>query len=359
MVINQDAGFFPLFTQAAMDNASDIHLNVNLPPVLRVHGQLKRLEDKPPYIAEVLLAHINQVLSPELQKRYVDERELDTVFTLPTGERFRVNLFWELERPAVAARFIPATIPTLDDLIAPEAVYDFVTMNRGLVLVTGPTGAGKSTLLAAMIEEINKNRAEHIVTLEDPIEFLYTPKRSIIAQRQFGQDFLSFDSGLKHVLRQDPNVILVGEMRDLDTIAATMTLAETGHLVFATLHTNSAAETIDRIVDSFPSGQQSQIRLQLAFVLRGIIAKILVPKVDGTQISAHEVLINNVAIANLIRESKTNQIQNVLYSSTSEKMHTLDQDLQWLLQEGFISRETAIAHAHIPSTFDGSRAVEH
>jgi twitching motility protein PilT len=292
-----------------------------------------------------------QILTPESQQRLNAERDLDTLIVLDTGERFRVNIFFEKSGPALAARYIPSVIPSLDDLLAPEAAYDFAKLNRGLVLVTGPTGCGKSTLLASIIEEINATRGVHILTLEDPVEFLHAPKLSLIAQRQLGDDFLSFPSGLKHVLRQDPNVILVGEMRDLETIATVITLAETGHLVFATLHTNSAAETVERIVDSFPATQQMQIRLQLATVLQGIIAKLLIPKTDGTRVSAHEVLVNNTAIANLIRESKTNQIQNVLYSSTQNKMHTLDQDLQWLLEEGFISRDIAVAHSRTPSTF--------
>ncbi len=352
MPVDQASGFHPILAQAATEHASDIHLMAGQPPVFRLHGKLKRIETFPVYTSETLLAHIDQVLSPELQARFRAERELDTSLVLGTGERFRVNALWEKGNPAVALRFIPAVIPTLDDLLAPEAAYDFVNMNYGLVCVTGPTGAGKSTLLAAMIQEINNTRKEHIVTLEDPIEFLYQSNQSIIAQREMGSDFLSFPAGLKHVLRQDPNIVLVGEMRDLETIQATITLAETGHLVFTTLHTNSAPETIDRIVDSFPAGQQAQIRLQLALVLKGIISQILLPRTDETRIAAHEVLVNNVAIGNLIRESKTNQIQNVLYSSPGEHMNTLDQELRWLVSEGFITPETAKAHARNPNTFE-------
>jgi twitching motility protein PilT len=220
------------------------------------------------------------------------------------------------------------------------------------MLVTGPTGSGKSTLLAAMIEEINTKEKRHIVTLEDPIEFMYDSKESVIAQREYGSDFLSFEQGLKHVLRQDPDVILVAEMRNLETIAAAITLAETGHLVFSTLHTNSAPETIDRIVNVFPAEQQQQIRLQLSMVLAGVIAQILIPKVDGTRVAAHEVLVNNVAVSNLIRENKTNQIQNVLYSSPDEHMNTMDQELKWLLSEGFIDRDTAMAHARNPESME-------
>lgn len=350
MPIPVDASLHAILAQAAVAQASDVHLAVDEPPILRIHGLLKRLE-APPYTSELLLQHIDQLLSPQDQERFRKDQDLDAMVVIPSGERFRINAFWEKSSPAMAARYIPGVIPSLEDLLAPEAAYDFAAMNRGLVLVTGPTGCGKSTLLAAIIEEINQNRPAHIITLEDPVEFLHAKKQALIAQRQLGSDFSSFPSGLKHVLRQDPDVILVGEMRDLETIATVITLAETGHLVFATLHTNSAAETVERIVDSFPAAQQAQIRLQFAFVLKGIIAKILIPKTDGTRVSAHEVLVNNTAISNLIRESKTNQIQNVLYSSTHEKMHTLDQDLQWLLSEGFISHETALAYARNIATF--------
>ncbi|HWQ99726.1 MAG TPA: PilT/PilU family type 4a pilus ATPase, partial [Candidatus Methylomirabilis sp.] len=297
MPVDSNAGFSAILAQAAAEQASDIHLMAGQPPIFRLHGKLKRIDALPVYTKEALLAHLDEALPPELQARYRAERELDTSLVLASGERFRVNAFWEKGNPSVAIRFIPAVIPSMDDLLAPEAAYDFVNMNNGLVCVTGPTGAGKSTLLASMINHINTTRKEHIITLEDPIEFLYTSDQSIIAQREMGSDFLSFPAGLKHVLRQDPNIVLVGEMRDLETISATITLAETGHLVFTTLHTNSASETIDRIVDSFPASQQSQIRLQLAVVLRGIISQILLPRTDETRIAAHEVLVNNVAIA--------------------------------------------------------------
>lgn len=359
MIVTPELALYPLFAKAAAAGASDLHLQAGEPPILRVSGVLQRLTDMPPYAADLLFSHIGQILTPELQARLQADRDLDTLIVLSTGERFRTNIFFEKDSPALAARYIPAAIPSLDDLSAPDAAADFVHLPQGLVLVTGPTGAGKSTLLASMIEDINKTRPAHILTLEDPVEFVYAPKQSFIAQRQLGQDFTTFSAGLKHVLRQDPDVILVGEMRDLETIAAVMTLAETGHLVFATLHTNSAAETVERIVDSFPASQQTQIRMQLAFVLRGIIAKLLLPGVNGGRVPTHETLVNNTAIANLIRESKTNQIQNVLYSATHEKMNTLDQDLQWLHQEGLITEEVARAHARNPDSFGRQQSTQH
>lgn len=350
MPISKQNILFPLLQAAADTHSSDIHCMVGQSPVTRLNGDLI-IQDHPAFTEAKLSKAIEEILSPEQWKRFNEERELDASIVLPNGGRFRINCFWEKGFPALAARYIPNSIPTLEDLIAPEAAYDFVKRESGLVIVTGPTGAGKSTLLASMIEQINQTDRRHIITLEDPVEFIYESKKCMIAQREYGSDFLKFEEGLQHALRQDPDVILVGEMRSLETISATITLAETGHLVFTTLHTNNAAETVDRIVDVFPSDQQRQIRLQLSMVLTGIISQILIPKVDGTLIAAHEVLTNNVAISNLIVESKTNQIQNVLYSSPEEHMNTLDQELRWLLQEGFITQETAITYAKNPTSF--------
>jgi len=352
MPLSSKAGIFPILKHGADQNASDVHCMVGQPPIVRIHGVLAKVEEFPVYTDSMLLDQIKEMLRKEAYETFTEKRELDVSVDLSNGVRFRVNCFWERGRPAVAARYIPVHIPSLDDLLAPEAAYDFVKHDMGLVIVTGPTGAGKSTLLASMIEEVNQAQKKHIITLEDPIEFMYESKESVIAQRELGSDFLTFEEGLKHVLRQDPNVILVGEMRNLETIQATLTLAETGHLVLTTLHTNSAAETVDRIVGAFPADQQQQVRMQLAFVLRGIIAQILIPRVDGTRMAAHEVLVNNIAIGNLIRESKTTQIQNVLYSSPDEHMNTLDQELKWLLSEGFITRQTAMAHVRNPQSLE-------
>lgn len=351
MSLSKQSGFFQMLEEAAKVHASDVHFMVGHPPIFRLNGVLFPQEAQPVYTGAKLLKSIEEILNKEQWDRFHTVRELDASLALPDGGRYRINLFWERGNPAMAARFIPMQIPTLEDLIAPEAAYDFVKRESGLVIVTGPTGAGKSTLLASMIEQINQTDARHIITLEDPVEFMYESKKSIIAQREYGTDFISFEDGLKHVLRQDPDVILVGEMRNLETVSATLTLAETGHLVFTTLHTNSAAETIDRVIDVFPSDQQAQIRLQLSMVLTGVISQILIPKVDGLLIAAHEVLVNNTAIANLITESKINQIQNVLYSTPDEHMNTLDQELRWLVQEGFITKEVGQTYARNKETF--------
>jgi twitching motility protein PilT len=255
--------------------------------------------------------------------------------------RLRINIHWEKDVPGLVARVVSQKIPTMAEILMPELVKELIKTRDGLILVTGPTGCGKSTTLAAMINEINTSRSVHIVTLEDPIEFIFTPQKSIVRQRQLGSDMKSFKQGLKHVLRQDPNVIMVGEMRDLESIAATITLAETGHLVLATLHTLNAAQTVDRIIDSFPPYQQSQVRTQLSMSLRAVISQQLIKKIKGGRIAAREILVNNSAVANLIRENKIAQIKTVIQTSSDEGMVTMDNDLKRLVQEKLISAQEA------------------
>ncbi len=333
-----------LFAIANEKKASDLHLLVDMHPILRIDGQLHLL-DSEETITDKLMEDITKtILSPEQQQQFAENKDLDLSYEIADGTRFRINLHVSRDHVGLVARVVPVTIPTMADVMMPEVVNKFMRMNQGLVLVTGPTGSGKSTSLAAMIDMINTERGLSIVTLEDPIEFLYTQKKSIIKQRQLGTDMKSFASGLKHVLRQDPDVILVGEMRDLETIAATITLAETGHLVLATLHTLNAAQTIDRIIDVFPPYQQPQVKLQLSMSLRGVISQRLVPRTDGGLIAAREILVNTPAVANLIRENKVAQIKTVIQTSADEGMVTMDQDLKRLVKEGAITQETAEQH---------------
>ena len=332
-----------IFSVAIKRKASDIHIVVGRPPIFRIDGVLKELEKNPLVTHKDAEGLVFSILTESQKQKLINERELDLSYEIKGRGRFRVNCHWERDNLGLVARIISPIIPNLEELYMPKVVYDLLRMNQGLILVTGPTGCGKSTSLAAMINLINQERAVHIVTLEDPIEFIYPPSsgRSIIKQRQLGTDMLSFAQALKHVLRQDPNVILVGEMRDLETIAATITLAETGHLVLATLHTFNAAQTVDRIIDVFPPFQQSQVRLQLSLFLKGIISQQLIPKANGGRIAARELLVNTPAISNLVRENKIAQIKTVIQTSAEEGMFTIDQDLKRLYEEGYITKEVA------------------
>lgn len=330
-----------LFELAVAKHASDLHLTSNMPPILRIDGELVAQTDlgelKPKDVEALCLS----VLSQEQQRRFVQDRELDAGYEIRSGTRFRVNVHWEKNVTGMVARIISADIPSMEDLMMPDIVYDLVRASQGLVLFTGPTGCGKSTSLAAMIEFINQERSVNIITLEDPIEFIYKPKKCIIKQRQFGTDILSFAEGLKHVVRQDPNVILVGEMRDLETIASTITLAETGHLVFATLHTFNAAQSIDRIIDVFPPHQQNQIRMQLSLFLKGVISQRLLPRASGGRIAAREILLNSPAVGNLIRENKIAQLRTTIQTSAEQGMFTMDQDIKRLYETKEVTEEIA------------------
>jgi len=339
-----------IFADAVALGASDIHLAVGSAPVYRIDGNLQKTQ-REPITQDGLMKELQMVMREEAYKKYVNRLDQDFSYALPTKERFRIDIYWKLGQPALAARYIPARIPTLEELDAPDAIFDFIVASYCLVLVTGPTGAGKSTLLAAAIEHINQSDSEHIITLEDPIEFIYEPKMCLISQRELGMDFPTFAEGLKHVFRQDPDIVLIGEMRDPETIVSALTLAETGHLVFATLHTNGAASTVERIINSFPAIQQQQIRLQLSLVLKGVISQLLLPTTDNKRVAAREVMVNTAAIGNIIREGKTEQLQNVIFSSQQDKMIDLDQDLSFLLEEGKITQETAYEYARAKKKF--------
>jgi twitching motility protein PilT len=333
-----------IFQIAVDQNASDVHLVAGKPPLLRVFGIIKPVEGAKVLSADEVKELIYSILSPEQISRFENQKELDSAHQIASGKRFRVNLHWEKGDASLAARTIPNEIPTMDSLGLPAVVQKMADFPHGLVVVTGPTGSGKSTTLASMIEHINQSEPVNIITLEDPIEFLFESKQAVVRQRQFDQDFLSFSDALKHILRQDPDVVMVGEMRDPETIATTLTIAETGHLVFATLHTNSAAQTIDRIIDAMPHEQQNQVRSQLALTLRAVVSQQLMPKVGGGRIAAREILVNNSAVANLIRENQIAQIRNVLQTTAAEGMTTLIQDLNRLLKAGLIEREEAVRY---------------
>src|ERR1700675_2893755 len=294
-------------------NASDLHVTVGTPPVIRVRGEVERLEEYAPLTPEDTQELLYRILSREQQKNFEIKRQLDFSHSIPGLARFRVHVYLQRESIGAAFRLIPAEIKTLEELGIPATLHQLAEKPRGLVLVTGPTGSGKSTTLAAIIDEINRNRSEHILTIEDPIEFLHRHKRCIVNQREIGPDATSFAEALRAALRQDPDVILVGEMRDLETISTALTAAETGHLVFATLHTQDAPQSIDRIIDVFPAHQQQQVRVQLAAALQGICTQQLVPTRDGqSRAIACEVMVGTPAVRNLIREGKTHQIYSVL-----------------------------------------------
>jgi len=331
--------------------ASDLHMKAGAPPVLRVNGRLVP-QDLPELTAEAMKAAFSQVTSPEQQGLFDQEKELDFAYGADGIGRFRVNAALQRGSIALAFRLVRTDIPTLEELGLPEVCRSLVLKPRGLVLVTGPTGCGKSTTLAAMIGHLNERERRHIVTIEDPIEFVHRNKQCLISQRELGPDTNSFASALKHVLRQDPDVILVGEMRDLETVAAALTAAETGHLVLATLHTPSAAQTIDRIIDSFPPHQQQQIKMQLSTVLEAVLCQTLVPRADGSgRVAAVEVMVATSAVRNLIREGKTFQIPNVIQTGSQHGMQTLDQALAALCRAKAVTPDEALSQCGNPEEF--------
>ncbi len=333
-----------LFEMVAKQDASDLLISAGAPPMLRVNGRMFRTRSEP-LTAEQTKKTIYGILTAEQKKHFEDTKELDFSYAVGKKHRFRVNVY--LQKSAVTAAFrpIPEDIPQLDDLGLPEIVNKFAQLKQGLILVTGPTGHGKTTTQASIIDVINNSRECHVITVEDPIEFIHSHKKSIVDQREVGGDTLSFHSALKYVLRQNPDVILIGEMRDLETIQAALRAAETGHLVMATLHTNDAIQSVDRIIDVFPGDQQQQIRFMLSMTLVAVISQRLIPKAEGTgRVMACEVLVNNTAVANLIREGKTHQVYSIMETNTKEGMQTMDRCVKNLYMQGLISYEDAIAH---------------
>ncbi|MDN4472788.1 type IV pilus twitching motility protein PilT [Demequina zhanjiangensis] len=333
--------------------ASDLHLTTGAPPMVRVDGGLRPLEGFGPLTKEGLQRTLYQILTQAQRERFEEELELDFSYALVGEARFRVNMYQQRESVGAAFRVIPYEIKPLEALGIPAAVKSFADLPRGLVLVTGPTGSGKSTTLASLLDLVNRSRSGHIMTVEDPIEFLHRHKRSLVNQREVGTDTHSFQKALKHVLRQDPDVILIGEMRDLETIQVALTAAETGHLVFATLHTQDAAQTIDRVIDVFPAEQQGQVRTQLATAIQGVLCQALLPRADGPgRAVAVEVMLATPAIRNLIREGKTHQIHTSLQAGASMGMQTMDQHLAELVKEGAIHYDYAVEIAHSVEEFN-------
>jgi twitching motility protein PilT len=334
--------------------ASDLHISVASPPVVRVRGEVERLEDYDPLTSEETQQLLYRILSSEQQKQLEIKRQLDFSHSVPGLARFRVNVYFQKESVGAAFRMIPDELKTLEELGIPATLHQLAEKPRGIVLVTGPTGSGKSTTLAALIDEINRNRAEHILTIEDPIEFLHKHKRCIVNQREIGPDATTFAEALRAALRQDPDVILVGEMRDLETISTALTAAETGHLVFGTLHTQSAPSTIDRIIDVFPPEQQEQVRIMIANSLQGVVTQTLLPTADGVgRTPALEVLLPDDAVRNLIRQGKVEQIYSVMQTNTSRGMQTMEQSLADLVQRSIVKLEDALSRSSRPQQLIG------
>jgi len=338
---------FELLDQVISMKASDLHLTVNYPPFYRVDGKLIQ-RGAIPVSSEAMEKILSPILGQRNREQLEINKEVDFSYAYGKDARFRVNVFNQRGTLAAALRLIPTSIPTLEELHMPKILEDLTTIPQGLVLLVGPTGSGKSTTLASMLDLINKRDAKHIITIEDPIEYVHLPSKSIIDQREVGQDTHSWDIALRSVLREDPNVVLVGEMRDYETIAAALTVAETGHLVFATLHTNSAAQSIDRIIHVFPAEQQAQIRIMLANTITAVVSQRLIPTIGGGRRAALEILIGTPAVSNLIREGKEHMIDNTIQTGADVGMFSLESSLVALIREGKITQEEAESHSTKP-----------
>ena len=335
------------------NNASDLHLMPGIPPVIRIDGALSYLSNVPPLSPQSVETMIFGLVTPQQKEYILTNKELD--FSIGYGGgiygdlgRFRINTYYQRGQLCAAFRFLPKSIRSIDELKLPKILHSFAALRQGLILVTGPTGQGKSTTLAAVVGEINATRADHILTIEDPIEYMYPAGKSIISQREMKRDTYSWNAALRSALREDPDVVLIGEMRDMDTISAAITIAETGHLVLSTLHTNSASQTIDRIIDSFPSHQQEQVRSQLSFTLRGIVSQRLIPMINGGRTPAVEILVGSSAVGANIRDGKTHMIDSIIQTSQDLGMVTLESSLSELVLSGAISLDIAKSFALHP-----------
>ena len=331
------------------NKASDLHISAGLPPMIRVHGDVRRI-NLPPLAHKDVHAMVYDIMNDAQRKQYEEFLETDFSFEIPNLARFRVNAFNQNRGAAAVFRVIPSKVLTLEELNCPKTFKDIANQPRGIVLVTGPTGSGKSTTLAAMVDYVNETEYGHILTIEDPIEFVHESKRCLINQREVSRDTQSFNAALRSSLREDPDVILVGEMRDLETIRLALTAAETGHLVFGTLHTSSAAKTIDRVVDVFPAAEKEMVRSMLSESLQAVISQTLLKKKGGGRVAAHEILIGTRAVRNLIRENKIAQMRSAMQTGQSDGMQTLDQSLKNLVLKGLVDRETARRKADNPDS---------
>jgi twitching motility protein PilT len=333
--------------------ASDLHITAGARPTIRLNGSLMPLEERPIMTPPTIQRMVYAVLTQKQREKFEEVLELDFAYAVPGKARFRVNIYRQRDALGAAFRLIPYEIKPLEDLGIPPSISNFAMLPRGFVLVTGPTGSGKSTTLASLVDLANRQRRDHIMTVEDPIEFLHRHKSCLVNQREVGEDTWSFQNALKHVLRQDPDIILVGEMRDLETISVALTAAETGHLVFATLHTQDAAQTVDRVIDVFPPHQQQQVRVQLAGALQGIVCQTLAKSADGQgRVAATEVLVATPAVRNLIREGKTHQIYSALQAGAKHGMHTMDQHLADLVKTGKITYDVGMEKCHHVEDFN-------
>jgi twitching motility protein PilT len=338
-----------LLLQAAKQNASDLHIGVGHRPTLRIDGMLLPLSNESILTPETVEGLVMALLTEEEKEKLLKDKQVDFAYSFEDKARFRVNVYYQKGYLAAALRLIPPRIMTIEELNLPPILHDFTKLSQGFILVVGPAGHGKSTTLAALLDEINHTRSDHIITIEDPIEYVFSQDRGIVSQREVGVDVPTFNDGLRTILRQDPDVIMIGEMRDRESISTAMTAAETGHLVFSTLHTNSASQTIDRIIDSFPAEQQGQIISQLSATLVAIVSERLIPKIGGGRVPAMEIMIVNPAIRNLIRERKVYQIDLVIETSFQEGMITLNRSLANLVKNKIVSLEAAELYSLNPS----------
>lgn len=359
MTATQDTTLLEPFLQYLWKyQATDLHLATASLPRVRIDGKLIAIPESAPVDSDMLARVLEGLLDPADREKFQLERQLDFAFSWGDVARFRGNAFFQMDAPSLALRLIPAEIPTPEQLGLPQICSQLVTRPHGLILMTGPTGSGKSTTLAAMVGWINRNRPLHILTIEDPIEYVHKSSIALVNQREVGSDCTSFAEGLKSALREDPDVILVGEMRDLETISLTLTLAETGHLVFATLHTNDASQTVDRIIDVFPADQQDQIRTQFSMALAAVISQRLIPKIGGGRVAAYEILLGTAAVSNLIREGKVRQLRNIISTGQREGMCVLEQSLGHLVQNGVVSIDEARAASVHPEDIAGLNVVQ-